>query len=120
MSPSVPIEEAPSTSGRTQASRLGVDTTGRGAAPPIKMSTWNLITLSLAMLGAQIAWTVELGYGHNNMRCFESLTQMGRQLWNTLPSATRNFRAVDISCLACCSHQVCSRASTVPPNYTSL
>ncbi|KIY74095.1 MFS general substrate transporter [Cylindrobasidium torrendii FP15055 ss-10] len=28
-----------------------------------KLSTWNLMTLSIAMLGAQIAWTVELGYG---------------------------------------------------------
>lgn len=28
-----------------------------------RLSTWDLITLSVAMLGAQIAWTVELGYG---------------------------------------------------------
>ncbi|KAJ8086780.1 hypothetical protein PM082_005605 [Marasmius tenuissimus] len=28
-----------------------------------KLSTWNLITLSISMLGAQIVWTVELGYG---------------------------------------------------------
>lgn len=27
------------------------------------LSTWNLITLSIAMGGAQMAWTVELGYG---------------------------------------------------------
>ncbi|KAG9317437.1 hypothetical protein JVU11DRAFT_1637 [Chiua virens] len=27
------------------------------------LSTWNLITLSISMAGAQIAWTVELGYG---------------------------------------------------------
>lgn len=26
-----------------------------------KLSTWNLITLSISMAGAQIAWTVELG-----------------------------------------------------------
>ncbi|KAL0564423.1 hypothetical protein V5O48_017623 [Marasmius crinis-equi] len=28
-----------------------------------RLSTWNLITLSISMLGAQIVWTVELGYG---------------------------------------------------------
>ncbi|KAF9464426.1 major facilitator superfamily domain-containing protein [Collybia nuda] len=27
------------------------------------MSTWDLVTLSISMAGAQIAWTVELGYG---------------------------------------------------------
>lgn len=27
-----------------------------------RLSTWNLITLSISMAGAQIAWTVELGY----------------------------------------------------------
>lgn len=27
-----------------------------------RMSTWNLMTLSVSMAGAQIAWTVELGY----------------------------------------------------------
>ncbi|KAH7887635.1 hypothetical protein F5I97DRAFT_1861745 [Phlebopus sp. FC_14] len=28
-----------------------------------RLSTWNLITLSISMAGAQVAWTVELGYG---------------------------------------------------------
>ncbi|KAG7096809.1 hypothetical protein E1B28_004217 [Marasmius oreades] len=28
-----------------------------------RLTTWNLITLSVSMLGAQIVWTVELGYG---------------------------------------------------------
>lgn len=28
-----------------------------------RLTTWNLITLSISMAGAQIAWTVELGYG---------------------------------------------------------
>ncbi|KAK7060524.1 hypothetical protein VNI00_001290 [Paramarasmius palmivorus] len=28
-----------------------------------RLTTWNLITLSISMLGAQIVWTVELGYG---------------------------------------------------------
>jgi len=27
-----------------------------------RLSTWNLVTLSISMAGAQIAWTVELGY----------------------------------------------------------
>ncbi|KAL0949413.1 hypothetical protein HGRIS_009474 [Hohenbuehelia grisea] len=29
-----------------------------------RLTTWNLITLSISMAGAQIAWTVELGYGN--------------------------------------------------------
>jgi solute carrier family 45, member 1/2/4 len=28
-----------------------------------RLSTWDLITLSISMLGAQIVWTTELGYG---------------------------------------------------------
>jgi solute carrier family 45 protein 1/2/4 len=32
-----------------------------------RLSTWNLITLSISMAGAQIAWTVELGYDRH--RC---------------------------------------------------
>ncbi|KAG6911218.1 hypothetical protein DXG01_003085 [Tephrocybe rancida] len=28
-----------------------------------RLSTWDLVTLSISMAGAQIAWTVELGYG---------------------------------------------------------
>jgi solute carrier family 45, member 1/2/4 len=28
-----------------------------------RLTTWNLITLSISMAGAQVAWTVELGYG---------------------------------------------------------
>ena len=27
-----------------------------------KLTTWDLITLSISMAGAQVAWTVELGY----------------------------------------------------------
>jgi hypothetical protein len=29
-----------------------------------RLTTWNLITLSISMAGAQVAWTVELGYEH--------------------------------------------------------
>lgn len=37
---------------------------GKSAAEPGKrhLSTWDLITLSISMGGAQVAWTVELGY----------------------------------------------------------
>ncbi|TEB35620.1 MFS general substrate transporter [Coprinellus micaceus] len=37
----------------------------RSKSPPGRrqLSTWDLITLSVSMAGAQIAWTVELGYG---------------------------------------------------------
>ncbi|KAF4619598.1 hypothetical protein D9613_005337 [Agrocybe pediades] len=35
----------------------------RGTSPRRQLSTWDLITLSISMGGAQIAWTVELGYG---------------------------------------------------------
>lgn len=37
---------------------------GKSASSPVgrrMLSTWNLITLSIAMGGAQMAWTVELG-----------------------------------------------------------
>ncbi|KAJ4481670.1 hypothetical protein C8J55DRAFT_454555 [Lentinula edodes] len=41
------------------------DTTMTGKPKVLKkrLSTWDLITLSISMLGAQIVWTVELGYG---------------------------------------------------------
>jgi solute carrier family 45 protein 1/2/4 len=38
---------------------------GKSASSPAgrpRLSTWNLITLSIAMGGAQMAWTVELGW----------------------------------------------------------
>lgn len=40
------------------------DTTMTGKPKVLKkrLSTWDLITLSISMLGAQIVWTVELGY----------------------------------------------------------
>lgn len=38
------------------------DTTNKAqAAGRRRLSTWDLITLSISMAGAQIAWTVELG-----------------------------------------------------------
>ncbi|KAJ3716334.1 hypothetical protein DFJ43DRAFT_1006864 [Lentinula guzmanii] len=42
------------------------DTTMTGKSKALKkkrLSFWDLITLSISMLGAQIVWTVELGYG---------------------------------------------------------
>ncbi|KAH9482373.1 General alpha-glucoside permease [Psilocybe cubensis] len=41
----------------------GDQRTARAASPKRRFSTWDLITLSISMGGAQIAWTVELGYG---------------------------------------------------------
>ncbi|KAF7288297.1 ANK-REP-REGION domain-containing protein [Mycena chlorophos] len=41
--------------------RDGLKTTS--TPPKRQLTTWNLITLSIAMAGSQIAWTVELGYG---------------------------------------------------------
>ncbi|KAF8914024.1 hypothetical protein CPB84DRAFT_46546 [Gymnopilus junonius] len=35
----------------------------RTPSPRRLLSTWDLVTLSVSMAGAQIAWTVELGYG---------------------------------------------------------
>ncbi|KAF9008949.1 hypothetical protein BDQ17DRAFT_1422133 [Cyathus striatus] len=38
----------------------------KGSPSPLQkrhLSSWNLFTLSVAMAGAQVAWTVELGYG---------------------------------------------------------
>ncbi|EKM80157.1 hypothetical protein AGABI1DRAFT_38124 [Agaricus bisporus var. burnettii JB137-S8] len=43
------------------------------------LSTWDLITLSISMAGAQIAWTVELGYGTPfllNLGLSEQLTSL--------------------------------------------
>ncbi|KAF8195744.1 MFS general substrate transporter [Mycena galopus ATCC 62051] len=44
-----------------------------------RLTTWNLITLSISMAGAQIAWTVELGYGTPfllNLGLSEQLTSL--------------------------------------------
>lgn len=40
------------------------ETNGNGKVTPSKrrLTTWDLVTLSISMGGAQIAWTVELGY----------------------------------------------------------
>jgi solute carrier family 45 protein 1/2/4 len=50
--------------GDTQA-REGIVKNGEsnGQQGTGRLSTWNLFTLSISMAGAQIAWTVELGYG---------------------------------------------------------
>ncbi|KAF9451657.1 MFS general substrate transporter [Macrolepiota fuliginosa MF-IS2] len=44
-----------------------------------RLTTWDLITLSISMAGAQIAWTVELGYGTPfllNLGLSEQLTSL--------------------------------------------
>lgn len=45
----------------TPAANNGVNRKPRTSSPGRKFSTWDLITLSISMGGAQIAWTVELG-----------------------------------------------------------
>ncbi|KAJ7180236.1 major facilitator superfamily domain-containing protein [Mycena crocata] len=44
---------------------INVEEVAKKVTTPAKrrLTTWNLITLSISMAGAQIAWTVELGYG---------------------------------------------------------
>lgn len=51
---------------QTAPSNRSTDDSGRRATVPPEharhlLSTWNLVTLSISMAGAQIAWTVELG-----------------------------------------------------------
>ncbi|KAJ7904651.1 MFS general substrate transporter [Mycena olivaceomarginata] len=67
-----PTRPKPSTSAEGSAQEApDTDTSAEEAAhlkrvlTPAKrrLSTWDLITLSISMAGAQIAWTVELGYG---------------------------------------------------------
>lgn len=42
---------------------IGDNGTTRPQEQRPRLTTWDLITLSISMAGAQIAWTVELGYG---------------------------------------------------------
>ncbi|KAJ3561061.1 hypothetical protein NP233_g10429 [Leucocoprinus birnbaumii] len=58
-----------SNNGQERSTRPGSDdenttwTNNHMAPGKRKLSTWDLITLSISLAGAQIAWTVELGYG---------------------------------------------------------
>lgn len=72
----------PSTRGRGQETGPGGEEGGlavpgtrkaRSKSPPGRhqLSTWDLVTLSVSMAGAQIAWTVELGC----VQCSRSLRQ---------------------------------------------
>ncbi|KAG6821597.1 hypothetical protein H0H93_000106 [Arthromyces matolae] len=45
------------------AVRSAPETTSKKTESKRRLTTWDLITLSISMAGAQIAWTVELGYG---------------------------------------------------------
>ena len=52
-----------------------------------RLSTWNLITLSISMAGAQIAWTVELGYARScitNPNTYLSVSSYGTPFLLTL------------------------------------
>lgn len=60
------LEQGPESSGETAVSYRSADDSGKRATVPTEparhlLTTWNLITLSISMAGAQIAWTVELG-----------------------------------------------------------
>lgn len=47
----------------------------KAVAAKNRLTTWQLITLTISMAGAQIAWTVELGYAHRVLLEFiQSLT----------------------------------------------
>lgn len=60
-----PQDESGVNDSSTTSTTLDNDAAGnrrsRAASPKRLMSTWDLITLSISMAGAQIAWTVELG-----------------------------------------------------------
>lgn len=49
-------------SGSRVAEENGKKTRPRVDSGRERLSTWDLITLSISMAGAQITWTVELGY----------------------------------------------------------
>jgi solute carrier family 45, member 1/2/4 len=84
--------EAPARDHSTESS------SSRGAEENVKVSlrdepnrahltTWNLITLSLAMGGSQVAWTVELGYVHFPSSAVEGLMRSadtGRHFYSPL------------------------------------
>ncbi|KAJ6539477.1 hypothetical protein B0H19DRAFT_361430 [Mycena capillaripes] len=64
-----PTRPKPATSAGREAEAPDTENDVEEAAKKIvtptkrRLTTWNLITLSISMAGAQIAWTVELGYG---------------------------------------------------------
>ncbi|EAU84891.2 hypothetical protein CC1G_00410 [Coprinopsis cinerea okayama7 len=49
--------------GVTTVNRDGPSSRSKKTTGKRQLSTWDMITLSISMAGAQIAWTVELGYG---------------------------------------------------------
>jgi solute carrier family 45 protein 1/2/4 len=58
--------QEPPTAESTQPEEVAPRSDANGASPSNepgkrRLSTWNLFTLSIAMAGSQIAWTVELG-----------------------------------------------------------
>lgn len=48
------------------------------------LTTWNLFTLSLGMAGAQVAWTIELGYVPSHF--FSWVLNEIFKIWNTFSS----------------------------------
>lgn len=60
------LEQGSQPPSETAVSYHSTDNFGKRSTVPTEhtrhlLSTWNLITLSISMAGAQIAWTVELG-----------------------------------------------------------
>lgn len=60
------LEPGSGPSSETAVSYRSMDDSGKRSTVPAEhprhlLSTWNLVTLSISMAGAQIAWTVELG-----------------------------------------------------------
>ena len=60
------LEQGPESSSQPTVTYHSTDDSGKGVPAPTehtrhRLSTWNLITLSISMAGSQIAWTVELG-----------------------------------------------------------
>jgi solute carrier family 45 protein 1/2/4 len=41
-----------------------------------RLTTWDLVTLSVSMAGAQVAWTVELGYVASSTLFYMHLTRL--------------------------------------------
>jgi solute carrier family 45 protein 1/2/4 len=66
-----------------------------------RLTTWNLITLSVSMAGAQVAWTVELGYEYPlNCKIVTLTLIMSCKLRNAVFTWLRSFRRTHISRMA--------------------
>jgi solute carrier family 45, member 1/2/4 len=53
--------ESSSSRGAEENVKVSLQVSSRDEPSRARLTTWNLITLSIAMGGSQVAWTVELG-----------------------------------------------------------